>query len=57
MPDPYPLPMSTTYPSVGGPHTVSTEWNGTETGNEWWNRHKDRVRAATLGDFPIVTGG
>lgn len=56
MPDHYPPPITTTYPSTGGDWTVSTEWNGTETPNEWWNRHKDNVRAAMLGNHPLVTG-
>lgn len=56
MPDPYPPPITTTYPSTGGNWTVSTYWDGSETPNEWWNRHKDNVRAAMLGDHPLVTG-
>jgi len=57
MPERNPVaPITTTYPSTGGPHSVATYWNGTETANDWWQRHKDRVRADMLGDFPLVTG-
>lgn len=47
-------PIATTYPSTNGPHTVKTWHNGTWTNDEWWDAHKQNVRAAMLGDFPLV---
>lgn len=54
MPDPYNPPFTTTYPSTSGPHTVTTYWNGEETADAWYTRHKAEVRADILGDWPIV---
>jgi len=53
-PEMYPPPITTIYPSTTGNHTVTTPWNGRDDAQEWWNRHKDQVRADMAGSYPLV---
>lgn len=46
--------MSTTYPSTGGPHTVSTPYQTGETAENWRARHASNVAAAQAGEWPLV---
>jgi hypothetical protein len=49
-----PTPMTTTYPTTHGQHTVSTPWQSGWDEDDWWTQHKADVRAAMLGDYPLV---